>query len=144
MDTPATVFVGSGGSAGSGGSGSSGANIGGNGQNSYINSLVAIGGGGGGNSQVNSGKGADGGSGGGGSYDRPSVAYSSGVSGQGNRGGRSDRGGMEQVAVAVVLALLDLMLLHNTEEAREGYRNSVIHIRNCYLLRWWRRRWCKS
>ena len=93
MDNPATVFVGSGGSAGSGGSGSSGANIGGNGQNSYINSLVAIGGGGGGNSQVNSGKGADGGSGGGGSYDRPSVAYSSGVSGQGNRGGRSDRSG---------------------------------------------------
>ena len=74
MDNPATVFVGSGGSAGSGGSGSSGANIGGNGQNSFINSLVAIGGGGGGNSQVNSGKGADGGSGGGGSYDRPSVA----------------------------------------------------------------------
>ena len=93
MDNPATIFVGSGGSAGSGGSGNSGANIGGNGQNSFINGLVAIGGGGGGNSQVNSGKGADGGSGGGGSYDRPSVAYSSGTSGQGNRGGRSDRSG---------------------------------------------------
>ena len=83
-----SVVVGAGGVNGGGGSGNSiPATSGGN---STFGTLTAVGGGyGGTNGRVP----ADGGSGGGGGWDNPGQRISLGTAGQGNSGGRTDRGG---------------------------------------------------
>ena len=83
-----SVTVGAGGQYGGGGSGNS--NLSTSGGNSIFGTLTAVGGGHGG---TNSFLPADGGSGGGGGFDNPGQRIAEGVFGQGNSGGRTDRGG---------------------------------------------------